>query len=59
MTIPDAIKWREEIGGEERIMKYCHSLAVQGGRRLRKLWGTDIIENADLGQGELTAAMVS
>jgi len=55
MTIADAIKFREDIGGEERIMQYNHTLAVQGGRRLRKLWGTDIMENPD---GELTAAMV-
>jgi hypothetical protein len=58
MTIADAIKFREDIGGEERIMQYNHTLAVQGGRRLRKLWGTDIMENAKLEDGELTAAMV-
>lgn len=58
MTIADAIKFREDIGGEERIMQYNHTLAVQGGRRLRKLWRTDIMENAKLEDGELTAAMV-
>jgi len=59
LTIVDAIKFRESIGGEDRIMKYNHTLAVQGGRRLRKLWGTDIMENVQAEDGELTAAMVS
>ena len=59
LTIADAIEFRKSIGGEERIMQYNHSLAVQGGRKLRKLFGTSILENANLGQGELTAAMVS
>ena len=40
-------------------MEYNHTLAVQGGRRLRKIWGTDIIENSNLDDGELTCAMVS
>lgn len=59
MTIADAIKFRQDIGGEDRIMEYNHSLAVQGGRRLRKIWGTSILENANLTDGELTCAMVS
>lgn len=29
MSVADAIQWRKDIGGEERIMDYCHSLAVQ------------------------------
>jgi hypothetical protein len=29
MTIANAIEWREEIGGEERIMEYCHTLAIE------------------------------
>lgn len=40
-------------------MAYNHTLAVQGGRRLRKIWGTDILENPNLDDGELTCAMVS
>jgi len=59
LTIADAIKFRQDIGGEDRIMEYNHSLAVQGGRRLRKIWGTSILENANLDDGELTCAMVS
>lgn len=29
MTIPAALKFRKSIGGEDRIMAYCHSLAVK------------------------------
>ena len=29
MSVADAIQWRKDIGGEERIKDYCHSLAVQ------------------------------
>lgn len=29
VTIQDAIKFRKSIGGEERIMAYCHDLAVK------------------------------
>jgi hypothetical protein len=28
LTIPDALKFRQSIGGEERIIAYNHSLAV-------------------------------
>lgn len=29
LSIGAAIQWRKDIGGEERIMQYCHSLAVE------------------------------
>lgn len=29
MSVADAIQWRQDIGGEERIMNYCHSLAIE------------------------------
>jgi hypothetical protein len=29
LSIGAGIQWREDIGGEERIMDYCHSLAVE------------------------------
>nr|XP_018259566.1 uncharacterized protein I303_07634 [Kwoniella dejecticola CBS 10117]OBR81724.1 hypothetical protein I303_07634 [Kwoniella dejecticola CBS 10117] len=55
-SITDAIDFRRSIGGEQRIMKYCHTLAVQGGKRLRKVWGTQVMDTPN---GELTAAMVN
>jgi hypothetical protein len=29
LSIGAAIQWRKDLGGEERIMDYCHSLAVE------------------------------
>ncbi|WVQ86188.1 hypothetical protein IAT38_008356 [Cryptococcus sp. DSM 104549] len=55
-SITPAIAFRESLGGEERIMSYTHTLAVQGGKRLRKKWGTKVMENPE---GELTMAMVN
>ncbi|ORY28005.1 pyridoxal phosphate-dependent transferase [Naematelia encephala] len=56
MSIKTALEFREHIGGEDRIMEYCHSVAVQGGKKLAKRWGTLIMENEE---GTLTAAMVN
>ncbi|WVF67835.1 hypothetical protein IAT40_002596 [Kwoniella sp. CBS 6097] len=55
-SITYAFEFRRSIGGEKRIRDYCHTLAVQGGRRLRKKWGTQVM---DVSNGELTAAMVN
>lgn len=56
ITIQDAIKFRKDIGGEERIMAYCHDLAVKGGKRLAKRWKTEVMDND---AGELTKCMVN
>ncbi|BEI82636.1 hypothetical protein CcaverHIS002_0305040 [Cutaneotrichosporon cavernicola] len=56
LTIPVALKFRRDIGGEERIIAYSRSIALVGGKRLAKRWSTSILEN---GRGELTACMVN
>lgn len=56
LSIGAGIQWRKDIGGEERIMEYCHSLAVEGGKRIAEKWGTKVMENEE---GSLTAAMVN
>ncbi|GMK58918.1 hypothetical protein CspeluHIS016_0603600 [Cutaneotrichosporon spelunceum] len=56
LTIPDTLKFRESIGGEDRIIAYNHSLAVAGGKRLAKRWGTRFMDND---KGELTACMAN
>ncbi|GMK56458.1 hypothetical protein CspeluHIS016_0302980 [Cutaneotrichosporon spelunceum] len=48
LTIPVALKFRRDIGGEERI--------IAGGKRLVKRWSTSILENE---HGELTACMIN
>ncbi|WVO18164.1 hypothetical protein L204_105867 [Cryptococcus depauperatus] len=53
-SILPAMKFREKIGGEKRIMQYCHTLAVEGGKRVANKWQTDIM---DTPSNELTVAM--
>jgi hypothetical protein len=43
--VPEAINFREEIGGEEAIRKYCWDIARQGGRRVAEILGTDVMDN--------------
>jgi selenocysteine lyase/cysteine desulfurase len=39
----DAIQWRREIGGEEKINKYCNELAYWAGDHLASVWGTRVL----------------
>ncbi|CAO3622358.1 unnamed protein product [Cunninghamella blakesleeana] len=56
LTIPEVIKYRESLGGEEAIMKYNHDLAVRGGALVAEILGTQVLENDDK---TLTACMVN
>ncbi|KAF8999304.1 pyridoxal phosphate-dependent transferase [Cyathus striatus] len=55
LTVPDALKFRAWLGGEEKINAYCHDLALKGGKRLAELWGTSVMDP----DGELTLNMVN
>ena len=55
MLSATALKFREWVGGEEKINDYCHSLAIAGGKRMAELLGTRIMDNEDF---ELTRNMV-
>ncbi|KZT19038.1 PLP-dependent transferase [Neolentinus lepideus HHB14362 ss-1] len=56
LSVPAAIEFRNWIGGEHEINKYCHQLALDGGKRLAEIFGTSVMENE---KGELTANMVN
>ncbi|RUS12537.1 pyridoxal phosphate-dependent transferase [Endogone sp. FLAS-F59071] len=56
LTIPAALDFRASIGGESHIQTYCHDLALEGGQLAAKIWGTEMMENAE---GTLTASMVN
>jgi len=43
--VPEAIKFRELIGGEEAIRRYCWEIARQGGQRVAGILGTEVMEN--------------
>lgn len=46
LCIEEALRFRNEVcGGEERIMKYSTDLAINGGRKLAEILGTDNMED--------------
>ncbi|KAJ3207274.1 hypothetical protein HDU67_007583 [Dinochytrium kinnereticum] len=47
LAVREAVAFRRWVGGEERIMKYCHDLAVDGGRRVAEMWGTKVLLGVD------------
>ncbi|KAI0635824.1 PLP-dependent transferase [Trametes polyzona] len=55
LTVPDAIAFREWIGGEKAIYEYGHKLAIEGGKRLAEILGTRVIDES----GEQTVTMTN
>jgi hypothetical protein len=45
--VPAALKYRESIGGEKAILKYCHDLAKEGGDLVAQILGTQVLENEE------------
>ncbi|AOW05163.1 pyridoxal phosphate-dependent transferase [Yarrowia lipolytica] len=56
LSTPAAVKFREQIGGEEAIRNYCFELAKKVGTFAADFFGTEVLENA---AGTLTTAMVN
>lgn len=50
-----ALDFRQWLGGEEKISRYCRSLALSGGRLLSQLLGTALLDRT----GEFTLNMVN
>jgi hercynylcysteine S-oxide lyase len=51
----EALDFRQWLGGEEKISRYCRSLALSGGRLLSQLLGTPLLDPT----GEFTLNMVN
>lgn len=47
MTVTAALKFREDVGGEQAIMSYNHKLAVDGGTYLANVFGTEVLQDED------------
>lgn len=47
MTVPAAIKFREDVGGEQEVISYNHQLAVDGGTYLANVFRTEILQDED------------
>jgi len=58
LSVSAAIKFRSYIGGEQKIISYCHSLAIEGGKALAEVMGTSVMDS-DETEGQLIASMVN
>lgn len=47
MTVPAALKFRQDVGGERAIMAYNHKLAVDGGTYMANVFGTEVLQDED------------
>lgn len=47
MTIPAALRFRDDVGGEEAIMAYNDRLTVDGGTYIANVFGTEILQDLD------------
>ncbi|KAG9224340.1 hypothetical protein CCMSSC00406_0004839 [Pleurotus cornucopiae] len=54
-SVLPALRFREWLGGEDKINEYCHDLAIAGGKRLAEVSGTQVLDP----DGSLTLNMVN
>lgn len=52
LCIPTCLNWRESLGGEAVIRKYCHELARAAGQHVASVLGTEVLENSTGTLGE-------
>ncbi|KAJ6601260.1 pyridoxal phosphate-dependent transferase [Mycena vulgaris] len=57
LSVATALDFRQWLGGEDRINKYCRELAAQGSKRLAQMLGTSGMVLAPT--GEMTLNMVN
>ncbi|TFY71154.1 hypothetical protein EVG20_g1849 [Dentipellis fragilis] len=55
LSVNSALDFREWLGGEAKIYEYCHKVALDGGKRLAELLGTEVLDKT----GEQTLTMVN
>ncbi|ORY18512.1 pyridoxal phosphate-dependent transferase [Clohesyomyces aquaticus] len=56
LCIPAAIRYRASIGGEQKILSYCHDLAASAATRVAEILGTEVLQNET---GTLTKCCLS
>lgn len=47
LTVPAALEFRKNVGGERAIMSYNHRLAVDGGKCLAQIFKTEVLQDED------------
>jgi hypothetical protein len=45
LCIPTALKWREELGGEEVVRNYCTTLVKSAAKHAAEVLGTEVLDN--------------
>lgn len=45
LCIPTAVKWREELGGEEVVRNYCSTLVNLAAKHVAGVLGTEVLDN--------------
>ncbi|CAO2653784.1 Nn.00g031950.m01.CDS01 [Neocucurbitaria sp. VM-36] len=45
LCVPEALKWRESLGGEDVIRDYCWTLAQEGAKHIASVLGTEVMDN--------------
>lgn len=56
-TVGAALDFRNWLGGEEKINEWCHALAVEGGKKMAEVLGTEVMKGKD--EHELCLNMVN
>ncbi len=54
LSVSAALDFRKWLGGEGVIDRYCHNLAIEGGKTLAKVLNTKVMDE----DGQFTAHMV-
>ncbi|RAR09700.1 plp-dependent transferase [Stemphylium lycopersici] len=52
LCVPAALKWRETLGGEAVIRKYCQTLVKAAAQHVASVLGTSVLENSTATLGE-------
>lgn len=59
MHVTTALDFRASLGGEARIIEYCHTLAINGGNRLAQILQTEMMLSPGAHPEEIIPCMVS
>jgi selenocysteine lyase/cysteine desulfurase len=58
LCVPKGLEWREELGGEKVIIKYCTKLAQDAGKLIAEALGTETMDNHTKTLSQCCMAMV-
>jgi hercynylcysteine S-oxide lyase len=61
LSVSAAFVYRSWLGGEKKINDYCHQLAIEGGKKLAEVLGTEVMDSTDgaEGTGNMVCSLIS